>query len=893
MIITAATPAVINTGAANILSGIKAGAEPVKLTWLEESNTALSGGLTWGVPWPKGTLQPNQKFHLRNVQKKEFVLQSWPLAYWPDGSLKWTGHAAAQLPSDGAYTVVPGKTESQQVTLSVKESADTWKIDTGKLQCTLNKSGQVLIPQISINHQPIATSGVLEAIIQDQPDDAYDRPVTREILKGKIEKVVLEQSGPVKAVIKISGRHTSEKLALLPFVVRLHFFAGSDEIKILHTLVYDANEQVHFVKGLGLSFEVPLKDELHNRHIRFVNSEEDGIFAEAVRGLTGLRRDPGTPFRSAQLNGEATPPVIELPGIIAQQLKYIPAFGDYTLFQGNSEGFSLRKRTGTGHGWLSAAQGKRALGTVYLGSPRGGLIAGIRNFWQSFPAQLDIRNAATDTGKLNLWLWAPESAAMDLRFYHDGLGEDDFAKQREALEITYEDYEPGFGTPNGVARTSELVIKAVSATPSREALLKVAQQIQHPATLLTDHAYLKKQEVFGGNWSLTDRSDAARAAIEDELDQYFGYYQQQVEQHKWYGFWNYGDFMHAYDPDRHTWRYDVGGFAWDNSELSTDLWLWYYYLKTQKKDAFRMAEAMTRHTGEVDVHHIGPFAPLGSRHNVMHWGCSAKQLRISTAANRRVYYYLTADERVGDLLKEQVFAAKTLSRIVPGRKLENIRNSKQPEYTENKIPSGFGTDWGSIAAAWLTEWERTGNKEIRDRLLHSMKTIAAQPQGFFTGSGVLHLDTGKFEISTSKALSVSHLSAVFGLTEIAAELIALVDLPEFTAAWLQYCRLYNASAEEQEKELGQSLKKLNLGQGHSRLTAYAAYKDQNPELAKRAWTEFYGARAGIIPGGFKTEKISGTQVFYPVEENASLSTNGVAQWALAAIQCLAYVGKAI
>lgn len=25
--------------------------------------------------------------------------------------------------------------------------------------------------------------------------------------------------------------------------------------------------------------------------------------------------------------------------------------------------------------------------------------------------------------------------------------------------------------------------------------------------------------------------------------------------------------MHTYDQTRHTWRYDVGGFAWDNGEL--------------------------------------------------------------------------------------------------------------------------------------------------------------------------------------------------------------------------------------------------------------------------------------------------------------------------------------
>ena len=83
----------------------------------------------------------------------------------------------------------------------------------------------------------------------------------------------------------------------------------------------------------------------------------------------------------------------------------------------------------------------------------------------------------------------------------------------------------------------------------------------------------------------------------------------------------------------------------------------------------------TYHTGEVDVHHIGRFAPLGSRHNVQHWGCSAKQLRISTATNRRYYYYLTGDERVGDLLREQVEAGHALLRFPPGRKLAHAASA--------------------------------------------------------------------------------------------------------------------------------------------------------------------------------------------------------------------------
>ena len=272
-----------------------------------------------------------------------------------------------------------------------------------------------------------------------------------------------------------------------------------------------------------------------------------------------------------------------------------------------------------------------------------------------------------------------------------------------------------------------------------------------------------------------------------------------------------------------------------------------YFLRSGRADAFRFAEAMTRHTGEVDVHHLGRFAPLGSRHNVQHWGCSAKQLRISTALNRRFYYFLTADERVGDLMREQLEAARTLRTIQPGRKLADAATRPAEDPQGDFAHLGFGTDWGSLASAWLTEWERTRDPKMRDRLIASMKTIGAQPRGFFTGGARLNLVSGAFDVSGDNSVSVSHLSAAFGLPEVCAELIELLSVPEFERAWLQYCELYNAPAEEQQAVLGEALQGLNLQQGHARLTAYAAYRRKDAKLAARAWSEFTAGRAGYGP----------------------------------------------
>jgi hypothetical protein len=298
---------------------------------------------------------------------------------------------------------------------------------------------------------------------------------------------------------------------------------------------------------------------------------------------------------------------------------------------------------------------------------------------------------------------------------------------------------------------------------------------------------------------------------------------------------------------------------------------------------------MTRHTGEVDVHHLGRFAPLGSRHNVMHWGCSAKQLRISTALNRRFYYYLTADERFGDLMREQLEAARTLRIIQPGRKLADAAERPVEDPNGDFAHLGFGTDWGSLASAWLTEWERTRDPKMRNRLAASMKTIGAQPRGFFTGGSRLNLVTGAFDISQDDKISVSHLSAAFGLPEVCAELIELIAVPEFEKAWLQYCELYNAPGDEQKAALGQELAGTNLQQGHARLTAYAAYKRKDPRLAARAWAEFTDGRAGYgRRQEFTAQRIEAPAVLNPVDEGPGISTNSSAQWGLSGIVCLAY-----
>ncbi len=862
------------------------------LQWLE-GRPASFAGATWGVPWPQGRVPRDAGFELRGADGGSDArpVQSWPLAYWPDGSLKWSAHALPPdakggLPQAG-YSLHPlvgeAASAAKQGAPLAKDNGSAIEIDTGVLQCSLPRSGAVLVTAMKRGGKQLLRDGRLVLLVDGALDDET-RGASRRAYDGAIDKVTLEQNGAQRVVVRIDGSHRhADGATLLPFVVRMYFYKNSDAVRLVHTLVYDADPAKSYIRGVGLRFGVPLAAELYDRHIRFVG-DNGGVFAEAVKGLTGLRRDSGAAVHDAQLNGRAVP-LAQLGAQVKKGLQYIPAFGSYSLLQSHSDGFSISKRTSAGHGWIHAASGARASGTAYVGAPDGGVAFGVRNFWQSYPGQIDIHGAETAQATVTMWLWAPNAPAMDLRFYHDGMGEDTHEKQRDALDITYEDYEQGFGTPLGVARTSELQWQLLAATPLADDLVAISRRIQSPPQLVTSSERIYQAGVFSDYWSpAAAQPNAAQAKLEKQLAWGFDFYRNQVEDRKWYGFWDFGDVMHTYDNQRHVWRYDVGGFAWDNSELSTDIWLWHYFLHTGRADVFRMAEAMTRHTGEVDVHHIGPFAPLGSRHNVQHWGDSAKQLRISTVINRRFMYYLTADERIGDLMTAQTDAVNRLQTVIPGRKIGQVAPTIDPE---NHASVSFGTDWGAIAGAWFTAWERSGQPEIRDKLLRSMASIAAQPEGFLAGGGTMNLRTGAFIVEKERKINVSHLSAVFGLPEICSELIRTVPQPAFRDAWLRYCRLYNATEAQQKAELGQSLGKLNLGQGHARLLGYAAVQWQDPAVLKRAWAQFYEGKAGLVDKDLVSRRVKPPLVLREVEEAPAISTNAMSQWALGAMGMMA------
>lgn len=827
--------------------------------------------VSFGIPFAKGELKSDGGVVLLNENGERVPSDYWPMAYWQDGSVKWAGMAVVAQPEYGTLRFeTRTKKELQKETLtsgiSVRETSNQWVISNEELSVYISKQNGSLMDSLCLSGNKVGESARLHCTTQNHPEPEEGKTIAYTEYCGRVETVTLERQGHVRTLVRLEGKYydgmDNNSRSWLPFTVRLYLYAGSNRIKMVHSFVYDGDMDKDFIHSLGIRFEVPMREALYNRHVAFATSD-GGVWSEPVQPLSGRRvltLEGDKSWQHRQMRGERIPEANRFDAKNQNLLKHWAGWNGYRLSQTTPDAFTIRKRTHVGRPWIGTFSGSRAPGYVFVGDVSGGLGVCLSDFWQSYPTALQIDSACSDKALLTVWMWSPDAPAMDLRHY-------DY--EAHDLEASYEDVQEGMSTPYGVARTHTLTLLPQKKYGGKAEVAACARSMSESVPLMCTPEYLHAKQAFGV-WSLPDRSTDKRAKVEDRLEDYIRYYLTLVEQHKWYGFWNYGDFMHTYDPARHEWKYDVGGYAWDNTELATNMWLWYSFLRTGRADLWKLAEAMSRHTGECDVYHLGPYAGLGSRHNVSHWGCGAKEARISQAAWNRFYYYLTTDERSGDLMSEVKDAEQMLYTIDPMRLA--LPRSQYPCTAPARLR--VGPDWLAYAGNWMTEWERTGNKAYRDKIIVGMKSIAALPNGIFTGPGVLGFDpaTGILSYEGDKNLQhTNHLLAIMGGFQVMNEMMQMVDVPQWNRVWLQHAIDY--------KEKAATITRNRFPV--TRLKAYAAAMTGRKEWAREAWDELWSICHNNHP--FEVKNLSVPEVPAPMIENPVVCTNDAATWSLAAI----------
>jgi hypothetical protein len=855
------------------------------------------GGVTFGLPWKKGELSRETELYLTDGAGGAIKMQTRPRAFWPDGSVKWTLHSAV-LPGKGKEYLIsdtaPGTPPEKALPcggISVEEKDNEIIVRTGAIVCTIEKESRNLIRSITRpNGEALCTGGRLVAINeQRQMQAAYSAVHVLEEFWGKAYYTWVEEAGPERAVIRVRGSHVGEMTGMrttsqfrkwLTFDLRLYFYTASDEIRMVHSFFFDGREEEDFIRGLGMEFDVPMTSAPFNRYVRL--GGDSGLFAESPKSLWVRQKRDYDKFYEDQLDGK------EVLFDAQMMLNDMTAWNDFKIVQLSSEEYVISKRTQPGCVYVRGANGRRSMGIAFAGGSKNGMAIVKKDFWQKAPASFEVCNMLENTASLKVWFWSPDAQPMDLRRYDN----------KTHVDACYEGFEEMRSTAYGIGNTNEITLKCYGAFPGNEALVDLAQQRQTPNLMLAPIQRYIETNVFGQTFSAEDRSSPGRARVEAMLDAQMEFYLNEREQSKWYGFWDYGDIRHAYDDIRHSWRYDMGGFAWQNTELVPNLWLWFGFLRSQREDYFRLAKAMTRHTSEVDLYHLGDYKLLGSRHNVVHWGCGCKEVRVGLCLMHKVFYYLTGDERIGDIMDEEREADYAVARLDPLR----AYFTPDPRYVTHLR---CGPDIIALCEIWLTRWERHEDTVYRDKILKMLDHF--RDPGDFAAGSIWGYDPKTGDMTCIERKQGTHFNHCFGTAYSLSELLTVLEDEQLWQNFFDMGQIYNPSLPDKDALLekwGLPTSGAPKGSGFERMAIYftgtaaiAANKRDDTDLAAAVWEILlyssgegkYGKfRVPIEPREVKSPRLHKT-----IKEAEYVTGNAASQWGCNVILALAAIGDKI
>ena len=867
--------------------------QTIKLHCLE--NRVASGYVTFGSYWEKGTLiitnfknDGMDSFVLRNENKKSIPVQSRITAWWPDGSIKWAAHTAdaSKMGQEAALTaqIKSGEVseETAELVSMITRRDDNWlyiengvlslKVPTGK-----NKA-DTLAEDIFLNGKLRVKKASPVLYLEEQGNENSTNfdldgqtKVTR-AYKAAITAVTIEEDGPLALTIKAEGSYQHQNQNKMKFCIRMYINKDSSDIRFVHTFIFDGDEQTDFLKGLGIRFDTVLEGRPYEHHIRFAGELP---FKEAAILLNSSYPRLQPSVLKKQLDGKTWGYPAD--SDVEKAAANLPIWNRYFLYQDSADHYRIGKQTKPQCCVLSAAEGRRAHGAMEVCGENGGILLGIRDFWQKYPSGLEVTNLAGDNAACTAWFYSPEAKSFDFRHYDT----------RSYQMTSYEGF-PWFGaSPEGIAVTSECTLSVTSSLTKEGELRAFADHIEKPAVYVESPEFYHKKRAFG-YWSLPERKTESDSFLENQLDQLFDFYKNEIEARKWYGLFDYGDVMHTYDPIRHCWRYDMGGFAWQNTELVPTYWLWLYFLRTGREDVFTVAEAMSRHCSEVDFYHFGPMAGIGSRHNVRHWGCSCKEPRVSMAGHHRVYYYLTGDARIGDAMADAKDADLSL---------KNVTYFKQNDEKGGHVVIRSGPDWTSFLSNWMTQYERTLDPYYLEKIRQGIKDVSEMPFGLASGPSYRYEENGHliYEGEDEKSPNM-HLQICMGGPEVWWELADMLGDETLRKLLSVYGGFYYLTPEQKsEKTNGQiENRPFAFPWFASDIGAYAAAQTRDQELATTVWKNLLNALIKIgDESGFAPQIYAKDDEKKDLFEIPWIKTNFAAQWGLNTITTLEFLRDAL
>lgn len=361
------------------------------------------GYTTWGCMWEKGSCPEGAGYVCRNPEGTEVPMQSRITAYWQDGSVKWTAHTADAALLGDKPRVLPGAGMDSPEGIVVVEEENTYTFLAGRITVEIPREGNVLFDRV-LYGKKICAGKAAPVLLLEEPAVVKGCPARLEKkYPGRIKGLEIEERGQLPCIVKFTGCHVNQQgEERLPFIIRMTIGYDCPELKLTHTFVYDGDEEKDYLKGLGITFDVPEKEEIYNRHIKLTG--DYGVFHESLVHFISWRPKVSKELYQEQMRGKGVMPEGENLTTVNKILKDTPFWSEYDICQDSVSHFSVRKKLQPDN-------------CCYIDSLHG----------------------------CSIWFWSPSAPAMDFRHYAN----------RGYNQVCYEGYDYKGATPEGIACTTE------------------------------------------------------------------------------------------------------------------------------------------------------------------------------------------------------------------------------------------------------------------------------------------------------------------------------------------------------------------------------------------------------------------------------------------------------
>ena len=651
---------------------------------LKVDRAGIDTPVTLGVPFPKGALRSVDHVRVLTARGVEIPSQITEVATWApaDPSVQWIwvdfitdGSRQYQLEYGGAVSRQVAVSNPLKIVNSQRPNGGI-DVDTGAIRFHVSRAEGGFIE----NAELVSGSGAMKVLrspsgrgsFLDLVDDGGLDPSRAFVTFTTIEK----GSGPLHSILRLEGeyRYARADNRAAPFVTRIHVWAGKPWMKILHTFVYTGvpdkrrpqeGQHAHVAtRGATIVVEDPKDEGLVQPNDRIGAAGLTLALVEApMKAATGTIGGawwkPGTEDRTEVTLGGAAVSLLQN-GPEPNRMPPVPESALGTRIGG----FAATVMNGS----MVAQSAERASGWFDVEGAQAGIAAVFKDMFQEYPKAFTVNPA---NGSLVASIWPDTVEPMSFARY----------SLKPENEEGIETLENGAA---GLAKTTELAITLHAAGESAAAIRSARALVDLPLVSATPRWYAASG-AFGRMAPRTNAHPEIERAIDTKVDWWL-YNQSLVP---WYGMWDYGDGKLNFDPK--TGRWDI----WGDNEPAEDLQLWMQFMRTGETRFWRAAQALSRHSMDVDNIHwpkpplyrgdtntssdywksLGqsegsPYVGLGRRHGAQHW---LKTLSAHVwVAGWLADYYLTGDHRgldmaiqTGDMHLRTIFGEHDLT----GRRL--------------------------------------------------------------------------------------------------------------------------------------------------------------------------------------------------------------------------------